>query len=52
MLGARKALEDYEALNGISSSSQHKKLENEFAKASENYLRLSASEQPLGPTHS
>jgi hypothetical protein len=38
MAQARQALEDYENLHGLSSSREHTKLAQAFAKASEAYL--------------
>ena len=43
MLEARKALDDYETLKGVASSSEHTILTRVFAKATETYLKLSAS---------
>ena len=45
MLEARKALEDYETLKGVTSSSKHTILTQIFAKATETYLKLSASQR-------
>jgi hypothetical protein len=45
MLEARKALEDYETLKGLASSSQHIILTRIFTKATETYLKLSASQR-------
>lgn len=45
MLEARKALEDYETLKGFSSSGEHTRLIKVFARATEIYLRLSASQR-------
>lgn len=45
MLEARKALEDYETLKGVASSSQHTILTRVFTKATEIYLKLSASQR-------
>jgi hypothetical protein len=45
MLEARKALEDYERLKGVASSSQHIILTRVFTKATQTYLRLSASQR-------
>jgi hypothetical protein len=45
MLEARKALEDYETLKGVASSSEHTILTRVFAKATETYLKLSASQR-------
>jgi hypothetical protein len=44
MLELRKALEDYETLNGLASSGEHMKLTQAFATATRAYLKLSASE--------
>lgn len=44
MLEARKALEDYETLKGNASSREHTKLTQAFTKATETYLKLSASQ--------
>jgi hypothetical protein len=44
MLEVRKALEDYETLNGLASSGEHMKLNQSFAKATRAYLKLSASQ--------
>ena len=43
MLEARKTLEDYETLKGFVSSAQHRMLIRVFTRATDNYLRLSAS---------
>ncbi len=45
MLEARKALEDYETLEGFVSSGEHTMLTRIFTKATETFLRLSASHQ-------
>ena len=45
MLEVRKALEDYETLKGVASSCEHMKLTQAFAKASNAYLKLSASQR-------
>jgi hypothetical protein len=45
MLEARKALEDYETLKGVASSSEHIILTRVFTKATETYLKLSASQR-------
>jgi hypothetical protein len=45
MLEARKALEDYETLKGFVSSREHLTLIRIFTRATQIYLRLSASEQ-------
>ena len=45
MLEARKALEDYETLKGVASSSEHIILTRVFTIATETYLRLSASQR-------
>jgi len=45
MLGARKALEDYETLKGVASSSEHTIPTRVFTKATSNYLRLSANQR-------
>jgi hypothetical protein len=45
MLEARKALEDYETLNGVASSCEHTRLTQVFTKATQTYLKLSASQR-------
>ena len=45
MLEARKALEDYEALNGFVLSCEHTRLTQAFTKATQTYLKLSASQR-------
>jgi hypothetical protein len=45
MLEARKALEDYETLKGVAWSSEHTILTQVFTKATETYLKLSASQR-------
>jgi hypothetical protein len=45
MLEARKALEDYERLKGFVSCIEHTRLTQAFTKASETYLKLSASQR-------
>jgi hypothetical protein len=45
MLEARKALEDYETLKGTATCSEHLRLMQEFTKATDTYLRLSASQR-------
>ena len=45
MLEARKALEDYERLKGTASSGEHTRLMEAFTKATETYLKLSASQR-------
>ena len=45
MLEARKALEDYETLNGFASSPDHKNQVQAFSSATEAYLKLSASQR-------
>jgi hypothetical protein len=45
MLEARKALEDYETLNGAAWSREHTRLTQVFTKATETYLKLSASQR-------
>jgi len=45
MLEARKALEDYETLKGFVSSGKHTRLTQVFTKATETYLKLSASQR-------
>lgn len=45
MLEARRVLDDYETLNGFVSSCEHTRLTQEFSKAAESYLRLSASQR-------
>ena len=45
MLEARKALEDYETLKGFASSCEHTRLTQVFTKATQTYLKLSASQR-------
>ncbi len=45
MLEARKALEDYETLEGTARSGEHKTLMQAFTKATTTYLKLSASQR-------
>jgi hypothetical protein len=45
MLEARKALEEYETLKGLATSSEHNKLCRIFAKATKIYLRLSEKQR-------
>jgi hypothetical protein len=45
MLEARKALEDYEKLNGPAPSTEHTRLVQAFTKAIDTYLKLSARQQ-------
>jgi hypothetical protein len=45
MLEARKALEDYETLKGVAWSREHTRLTQVFTKATETYLKLSASQR-------
>ena len=45
MLEARKALEDYETLQGYVYSGEHTKLTQVFTKATETYLKLSESQR-------
>jgi hypothetical protein len=45
MLEARMALEDYEKLKGVASSCEHTRLTKAFTKATETYLKLSASQR-------
>ena len=45
MLEARKALENHERLEGYVSSVEHTRLRQEFTKATETYLKLSASQR-------
>jgi hypothetical protein len=45
MLEARKAPEDYETLKGFVSSGEHTRLTQVFTKATETYLKLSASQR-------
>jgi hypothetical protein len=45
MVEARKALEDYESLKGFASSCEHKRLIQVFDKATQSYLKLSASQR-------
>ncbi|HEX5412555.1 MAG TPA: hypothetical protein VFZ27_11955 [Terriglobia bacterium] len=44
MMNARKALEDYENLNGHGSCTEHMKLVQAFANSAKVYLRVSISE--------
>jgi hypothetical protein len=44
MLEVRKALEDYETLNGVASSSEYSWLIQVFSDASGTYLKLSANQ--------
>ena len=44
MLEARKALENYETLKSTVPSREHTRLTQLFTKASETYLKLSASQ--------
>jgi hypothetical protein len=43
VLEARQVLEDYEKLGGVARSLEHAKLAQAFTKATETYLKLSAS---------
>jgi len=45
MLEARKALENYETLKGTAASGEHTRLMGAFTKATETYLKLSASQR-------
>ena len=45
MVETRKALEDFETLKGYASSCEHTKVIQAFNKASETYLKLSASQR-------
>lgn len=45
MLGAREALEDYEKRVAFKGSMEHTRLEREFSKATEQYLRLSGNQK-------
>ena len=45
MLEARKALEDYERLKGVASCYEHTRLTQAFTKATQTYLKLSASQR-------
>jgi hypothetical protein len=45
MLEARKALDDYEEIHGYGGSREHQRLENEFSKSTETYLRLLSEER-------
>jgi hypothetical protein len=45
MLEARKALEDYETLNGFALSSEHIRLIQVFNKAIKTYLKLSKNQR-------
>ena len=45
MLEARKALEDCEALQGFNYSYEHARLTRVFNKATQTYLKLSASQR-------
>lgn len=40
MLEARRALDEFEATHGYGGSVEHQRLEKEFSKATEAYLRL------------
>jgi len=40
MLEARRALDEYEGTHGYGGSVEHQRLEKEFSKATEAYLRL------------
>jgi hypothetical protein len=44
MLEVRKALEDHETLKGVAWSSEHMRLSQAFAKATQAFLKLSASQ--------
>jgi hypothetical protein len=45
MLKARKALEDYETLNGFVYSGEHTTLTRIFTKATDTYLKLSGNQR-------
>ena len=45
MLQARKSLEDYEALEGFTSSGEHTRLTQEFSRAAQLYLKLSQDQR-------
>jgi len=45
MLEARKALEDYETIRGFVSSCEHTRLTQVFTRATQTYLKLSASQR-------
>jgi uncharacterized protein YktA (UPF0223 family) len=45
MLEARKALEDYERFKGVASCCEHTRLTQAFTKATQTYLKLSASQR-------
>ena len=45
MLEARRALEDYESLGGVARSLEHATLAQAFTKATETYLKLTASQR-------
>jgi hypothetical protein len=45
MLEARRVLDDYERLKGFVSSSEHTRLTQVFSKATQPYLKLSASQR-------
>jgi hypothetical protein len=45
MLEARMALSDHETLKGFVSSGEHTRLIQAFTKATETYLKLSASQR-------
>ena len=45
LLEARKALDEYEVTHGYSGSPEHQRLEREFSKATETYLRFLEEEQ-------
>jgi hypothetical protein len=44
MLEARRALEDHERIKGVAWSLEHTRLTQAFTKATETYLKLSASQ--------
>jgi hypothetical protein len=50
MLAARKALEDYETLNGFASSCEHTRLTQVFTKATQTYLTGISILVPKSPT--
>jgi hypothetical protein len=45
MLEARKALDEYEVTHGYGGSPEHQRLEREFSKATETYLRVLEEER-------
>ena len=45
LLEARKALDEYEVTHGYGGSPEHQRLEREFSKATETYLRILEEER-------